>query len=123
MSLTTYDLQQINGIVTNVVTGVAAGLATKESVSGLATEVSQLSLATKESIAGLATKESIAGLATKDDLMVVKLELKDDIKRISEMFDEDYRAEVDRVTRISRRLDKTRKQLKLHVADKSLHQA
>lgn len=67
--------------------------------------------------------QTVAGLATKDELKATRDELKGamvglatvtDVRqivdgavgRLKKMFEEDYRAEADRVTKLSRRVDK-----------------
>ena len=61
--------------------------------------------------------DAVSGLATKDDLEVGLASVRNDIKRVRLMLEEDNSAEADRVTRISRRLDRTRAELKQHIAN------
>ena len=120
MALTTKDLGQIGEIVTHAIRGAVGGLATKDelqtAVGGLATK-DELQTA----VGGLATKvelqTAVGGLATKAEFEVGLDSVKGEIRQIRSMLEEDYFAEVDRVTRISRRLDRTQAELKQHIAD------
>ena len=60
---------------------------------------------------------AVSGLATKDELEVGLDSVKSEIRRVRSMLEEDYFAEAGRVTRISRRLARTRAELKQHIAD------
>ncbi|GEM_PF-2213537 len=118
MALTQEDLGQIGETVTHAIHGAVGGLATKDQlevvVSGLSTK-GELQVA----VSGLATRDelqvAVSGLATKDDLETGIASVRGEIRRVRSMLEEDYFAEADRVTRISRRLDRTRAELKHHI--------
>jgi len=94
MALTQEDLGQIGEIVSDAIHGAVRSLSTKDEL-----------------------QVAVSGLATKDDLEVGLDSVKSEIRRVRSMLEEDYSAEADRVTRISRRLDRTRAELKQHIAN------
>lgn len=64
-----------------------------------------------------AVRDAVSGLATKDELEVGLASVRNEIGRVRSMLEEDNSAEADRVTRISRRLHRTRVELKQHIAN------
>ena len=100
MALTKEDLGQIseivNGVVHSVVNDAIKGLPTRDELH-------------------TSIHDAVSGLATKDDLEAGLASVRNEIRRVQSMLEEDYSAEAGRVTRISRRLDRTRAELKHHI--------
>lgn len=103
MTLTQEDFGQISEIVQGAIKGLATKDELQTAVSGLATKAE--------------LQTAVSGLTTKVELEVGLDSVKSEIRQVRSMLEEDYSAEADRVTRISRRLDRTRAELKQHIAD------
>ena len=113
MALTKEDLGQISKIVTLATQGLARESTMREEIA-LATAGLAKESTVNEQISNL--RDDLRG-----ELRIGLDSVKNEIKRVQSMLEEDYSAESDRLTRLSRRLDRTRTELKQHIAGSATH--
>jgi len=102
--LTKSDLNQISGIVQNVVKREVSGLVTKDEARKFATKQDLKNLVTKDEAKNFATKQDLKGLVTKEDAK--NFATKKDIKKLETKLDETIRVFDNEYVTLRRRVDK-----------------